>query len=88
VITVCLYWKNPQDDEIVLQAQTNIINKSVALAKQIGLYHPYIFQNYARKDQDVFAGYGLGNRKRLQEIQKRYDPDGVFSRLQPGYFKV
>jgi hypothetical protein len=88
VITVCLYWKNPEDDEIVLQAQTNIINKSVALAKQIGLFHPYIFQNYARKDQDVFAGYGLGNRKRLQEIQKRYDPDGVFSRLQPGYFKV
>jgi len=88
LINVCLYWKNSEDDEIVLQAQTNIINKSVALDKQMGLHHPYIFQNYARKDQDVFAGYGLENRKRLQEIQKKYDPDGVFSRLQPGYFKV
>jgi FAD/FMN-containing dehydrogenase len=54
----------------------------------MGLHHPFIFQNYARYDQDVFAGYGLENRKRLQEIQKKYDPDGVFSRLQPGYFKV
>jgi len=88
LINVCLYWKNSEDDEIVLQAQTNIINKSVTLDKQMGLHHPYIFQNYARNDQDVFAGYGLENRKRLQEIQKKYDPDGVFSRLQPGYFKV
>jgi FAD/FMN-containing dehydrogenase len=88
VINVCLFWKNAEDDEVVLQAQTNIIDKSVALAKQMGLHHPFIFQNYARYDQDVFAGYGLENRKRLQEIQKKYDPDGVFSRLQPGYFKV
>jgi hypothetical protein len=27
----------------------------------------------------VFAGYGLENRKRLQEIQKKYDPDGIFA---------
>jgi FAD/FMN-containing dehydrogenase len=38
-----LFWKNPEDDEIVLHAQTNIINKSVALAKRMGLYHPCIF---------------------------------------------
>ena len=81
-------WNNAEDDKVVLQAQTNIIDKSVALAKKMGLHHPYIFQNYAGKGQDVFAGYGPVNRKRLQDIQMMYDPDGVFSRLQPGYFKV
>jgi FAD/FMN-containing dehydrogenase len=54
----------------------------------MGLHHRYIYQNYANISQDVFAGYGEENRDRLRKIQRKYDPEGVFSRLQPGYFKV
>jgi len=64
------------------------MGRAVTLGKEMGLHHPYIYQNYAAKHQDVYAGYGSENRKRLREIQKEYDPEGVFSRLQPGYFKV
>jgi hypothetical protein len=45
-------------------------------------------QNYAGAAQDVFAGYGEKNRERLRDIQSKYDPEGVFSRLQPGGFKL
>jgi hypothetical protein len=38
--------------------------------------------------QDVFAGYGEENRGKMKEIQRKYDPEGIFDRLQPGYFKV
>lgn len=65
-----------------------LLQRSIELAKETDLYHPYIYQNYAEISQDVFAGYGKGNRERLRGIQSKYDPAGVFSRLQPGYFKV
>jgi hypothetical protein len=54
----------------------------------MGLYHPFTYQNYAGPGQDVFASYGAENRMRLLKIQQKYDPEGVFSRLQPGYYKV
>lgn len=44
--------------------------------------------NYASKDQDVFGGYGAENEKKLRDVQGKYDPDGVFKTLQPGYFKL
>lgn len=44
--------------------------------------------NYAGQDQDVFAGYGEVNEERLKAVQRKYDPDGVFKTLQPGYFKL
>jgi len=37
---------------------------------------------------DVFALYGQENRKELREIQRKHDAEGVFSKLQPGYFHV
>jgi FAD/FMN-containing dehydrogenase len=88
VLSTAMGWKDKADDEAVLQASKNIIDRSVALGKEMGLHHRYIYQNYAAQHQDVFAGYGEKNRKRLREIRNKYDPEGVFSKLQPGYFKV
>ena len=59
------------------------------VAKEMGLWHPYVYINYADVEQDVFAGYGEENRERLRQIQRKWDPAGVFGeRLQPGGFKV
>lgn len=57
-------------------------------ARDNGAFHPYIYMNYASERQDVFAGYGDENRRKLREIQMKYDKDDVFRRLQAGYFKV
>ena len=76
-----------ESSEILFTPNCVDFNEIVA-AKDLGVYHRYIYQNYANITQDVFAGYGEENRERLREIQKKYDPEGVFSRLQPGYFKV
>lgn len=62
--------------------------KAIAWAKERGMHDRYLYQNYADISQDVFAGYGEENLKKLREISKRYDPDQVFQRLQPGYFKL
>jgi hypothetical protein len=72
----------------VKDAGNKITDKAIALAKEMGVHHRFIYQNYANQTQDVFAGYGDKNRKRLMEVQKKYDPEGLFARLQPGYFRL
>lgn len=88
MLSIATYWDNQEDDEIVHVAMGRFIDRSVALGKEMKLYHPFIYQNYAHGSQDVFAGYGEKNGKRLREIREKYDPEGVFSKLQLGRFKL
>jgi hypothetical protein len=81
-------WSKAEDDNIMHQFAEEVLKRAVDEAKEMGLYHRYIYQNYAAASQDVFGGYGEENRQWLLEIQRRYDPQGVFSRLQPGGFKL
>ncbi len=88
VFSIVFLWSNAADDVIMRKAGENFLHRTIAKAKEMGLYHRYMYQNYADPSQDVFAGYGDVNREKLRGIQKKYDPEGVFSKLQPGYFKV
>jgi hypothetical protein len=42
--------------------------------------------NFARGSQNVLASYGAENVRRMQEAVTKYDPEGVFQRLQNGGF--
>lgn len=66
----------------------NVISRFRNKAKEMGMLHRYIFQNHAFEEQNVFAGYGKRNLRRLHEIRREVDPEKVFQRLQPGYFKL
>lgn len=88
VINVDISWSNASDDDKVLAAAQNIVNRSVAVARAKGLDHPYLYQNYASYQQDVFASYGADNLAKLRSISAKYDPQRVWQKLQPGYFKL
>lgn len=88
VFSTVFRWSLSEDDSIMSIAGRNIQDRAVALAKEMGLHHRYIYQNYANISQDVFGGYGEENREKLKKIQKKYDPEGIFVKLQPGYFKL
>ncbi len=81
-------WASAADDTRVIGAIENILHRSTAAAQAMGLLNDYIYLNYAAPDQQPFAGYGPKNLQRLQQIQRNYDPEGVFEVLQPGYFKL
>jgi hypothetical protein len=81
-------WALKSDDEAVLTACHNFITRSEDMARQRGLLHPYLYMNYASQWQDPIAGYGAENKARLLDISKKYDPEGVFQKLHPGYFKL
>lgn len=88
VFGIVLWWPKADDDVLMYKIGNTILARAVEEAKKMGLYHPYIYQNYAGAGQDVFGGYGEKNWERLLEIQSKYDPEGVFSQLQPGGFKL
>ena len=88
VFSVAHRWSNAEDDEAVQTATSNIISRTRALAKEMNVLHRFVYQNYANRSQDVYGAYGEENREKLLRIQRKYDPDGIFTRLQPGYFKL
>jgi hypothetical protein len=81
-------WTNAADDDTVFATVDRFVSRSVELAGKMGLNNRFIYMNYASQDENVFAGYGEESVERLKEVQRKYDPDGVFKRLQPGYFKL
>lgn len=81
-------WASAADDKFTLGAIENIYSRSVAAAKQMGLYNAYVYLNDAGPEQAVLRGYGAGNLQRLRDISKKYDPEGVFQKLLPGGFKL
>ncbi|KAL2038088.1 hypothetical protein N7G274_009035 [Stereocaulon virgatum] len=88
LMNIAVAWANIGDDDRINTAANRIIDRSIALAKSLKLHHRFIYQNYASQRQDVFAGYGAANKQRLIDISRKYDPEQVFQKLQPGYFKL
>lgn len=81
-------WSDPNDDAMMKAVGQKVIFRAKSLAQEMGLYHPFIYKNYADAATDVYSGYGIENREKMREIQGKYDPAGVFSRLQSGSHKV
>ncbi|KAF4947628.1 hypothetical protein FSARC_13930 [Fusarium sarcochroum] len=81
-------WAYKTDDAVMFRWISDFIKIIDAEARKRGLGNDYIYMNYASQYQDVIAGYGSTNKAKLKKIAKKYDPNGVYQRLQPGYFKL
>lgn len=88
ILNLSFMWADAADDDAIMAVLGSITTKSIAEAKARGLYHEYLYMNYASQYQDVVRSYGAANHERLQAIARKYDPDQVFQKLQPGYFKL
>lgn len=90
MVLLTVGWGNSTDDQAVYDFAARFIKRAKEVTVQAGLDNRWMYINYANQIQDPFAGYGMENKKRLQEIQKAVDPDGVFTStgLCRGYFKV
>lgn len=67
----------------------SLIDSVSSFAKSIenGLC-PWLYLNYAGKDQKVLESYGKDIVLEMKEASAKYDPDAVFQELCPGGFKV
>ena len=88
VVNINLHWSNDGDTEQMRSFMRRLRHRIRHVAASMDMLHPYLFQNHAFEEDDIFAGYGEENRNRLIRIRGAVDPDRVFARLQPGCYKL
>ncbi|RDI80375.1 hypothetical protein Vi05172_g9652 [Venturia inaequalis] len=88
VININLRWSDESSEVRMRQFMRSLIRRFSQTAREMDMLHPYVFQNHAFEEQDVFAGTGDEKLSRLVKVRRSVDPDGVFQSLQPGYFKL
>lgn len=81
-------WSDAADDARVIGAYQRIVARTDAEAQRRHLFVSYRYMNYASQFQAVIPSYGAANQQRLKQVAGKYDPTGVYQRLQPGYFKL
>lgn len=88
VIEIDVAWSSESDDDRAKAASRNTINLGTALAKEKGVHHPFIFLNYADREQVVFPTYGEKSFSKLVAASEKYDPDQVWQTFQPQIFRL
>jgi hypothetical protein len=83
-------WALEKDTERVEEVQRIIWDRAKEAAEKRGLFDPFVYLNDASTEQkdDVFPSYGQKNHQFLKIVKEKYDPNGIFSTLMPGGFKV
>lgn len=77
-----------QDDSAVNDATQSLIRQCISYARSRGLDDPYLYLNYALKEQDPYAGYGNSLHQSMRAVASKYDPGQAFQKLVPGGFKL
>lgn len=88
MVLIALRWQSAGDDITISAIAENLRTRFIELWKDTGLLYPYVYQNYAYKTENVFAGYGSLSQARLKRIKDGFDPKGLFSTKMPGYLKI
>ena len=81
-------WNSASNDDQLYRFINDFFATAVSEAEKRDLDHDFIYMNYASSFQNVIPSYGASNKAKLQSIASKYDPDGVYQKLQPGYFKL
>ncbi|KAK7959847.1 oxidoreductase [Apiospora aurea] len=81
-------WEDAADDETAYDAARFLVAEVEKKAKELGVYDPFLYFNYAAPWQEVIRSYGDESVKKLQELRKRVDPGMVFTRQVKGGFKI
>lgn len=82
-------WLDPADDEYMNNNAETLLKWAEDEAHRRGLFHPFIYPNYASGSQSVIERStdpdALG---KIREIRKAYDPHRVLDKFWHGGFKI
>jgi hypothetical protein len=87
-ILLLTYWSNKQDDEKIFAVMRDVLDNIVKDSETRGTDVPFKFMNYASNFQDPIGSYGKENKMKLQDVSRKYDPEGMFQNGVPGGFKL
>ena len=81
-------WTSDADDEVARSQMSQLIEELAAAATSRGLLLDFLFQNDASYTQSPLKSYGDESLRYLKEMAQKYDPEGVFQKLQNSGFLV
>jgi hypothetical protein len=81
-------WTLATDTERVYSRMRQLEADLIALEKEMGIYNPWVYLNYAAGWQKPIDSYGPASVAFLKSVSKQYDPNGVFQKAVPGGFKL
>ncbi|KAI0168669.1 hypothetical protein BJ166DRAFT_611763 [Pestalotiopsis sp. NC0098] len=81
-------WTEASDDDVVNTAVKSLMDGIANEAQKLDGLDPFVYLNYADKDQDVMRSYGEASVSKLQAVRDRVDPEGVFTNQVRGGYKI
>ncbi|KAF2804894.1 FAD-binding domain-containing protein [Mytilinidion resinicola] len=88
IVSFTVNWDESRNDEFVKATTRHTIEQIEAAAAANGTGHRFRYLNYCAEWQKPFEGYGKENWEFLQEVSRRYDPEGLSQRGCVGGFKL
>ncbi|KAB8267307.1 6-hydroxy-D-nicotine oxidase [Aspergillus minisclerotigenes] len=85
-VFTCEWPQEGSDDDVAQQAVNKMSETVHSLARKAGLLLDFKCMSFSMASQRVLGSYGAENIKRMQEAAAKYDPEGVFQKLQYGGF--
>ena len=79
-------WPKDGDDTAAQNAVDKMLERVQSLAEERQLLLDYRCMSFAQASQKVLGSYGAENVQRMQDVAAKYDPEGVFQKLQHGGF--
>ncbi|KAK9799244.1 hypothetical protein SCARD494_02425 [Seiridium cardinale] len=87
-VAFLMYWNLQSDDEKILGAFKDALEKMKKDASSRGQLIDFTFMNYSLNFQDPIGSYGAENKKHLQRVSEKFDPEGIFQKGVPGGWKL
>lgn len=81
-------WRNKADDDIIIQTFRGVLEKIDEDAASRGTAVPFKYMNYAYSVQNPITSYGAESYKKLLQVSRKYDAEGLFQKGVPGGFKL
>ena len=88
IVSFTVNWDKRQDDDRVKMTTRRTVEQMEAVAAVYKTGHRYRYLNYCAEWQGPFESYGVENLQFLQEVSRRYDPEGLFQNGCVGGFKL
>ena len=88
IVSFTVNWDERRDDDFVKTLTRRTVEQIDAFAMAHRTSHPYRYLNYCAEWQRPFEGYGEKNLRFLQDVSRRYDPEGLFQKGCAGGFKL
>ncbi|KAJ6516556.1 hypothetical protein C8R47DRAFT_961273, partial [Mycena vitilis] len=81
VFVLISYSTNAEFDNALIEWHHEVMDWMTAEAQRRGLLSRWLYMNYARPDQDVYASFGEDNHAAMKRIKEKYDPGNILGRF-------